>query len=447
METPVSFEYSLHNIDDFYMNPESRQLFEKNNTVLQCVTGYAAPPAEVYWEKDGSIFLQGTQEIARFGTARDDIAIQQSMILQFSAELKYNGTYRCVARNPLNNITKTSTKAYVKIQAPMRSPYVIEALPAELLLTEGVPHLLNCPMSGWPLPHISWYQAGILVSDTDRKHSLQNGSLYFDPALREDSGRYYCIGSNVLGSVPSTSVNISVAYLDLTFIQQPHDTNAIAGQQTLLQCQPPEGYPKVTIVWYKGTIPIRMRLSPYALSVDEHHNLIFDNVQMEDGGVYYCVAYNEFALPKTSPQLDQPPTDAIVVRGDLLTLSCKVKGYPRPAIAWYKDSDLVLPDTRIIIRDFGQELLISDVNILDEGHYRFPPEVTVTMKDLSAPEGADVEFTCGYYGDPIPTVTWFKERPTFVSYPQSKTINVSQSVIFYCEATGDPQPTVSWKIN
>ena len=39
------------------------------------------------------------------------------------------------------------------------------------------------------------------------------------------------------------------------------------------------------------------------------------------------------------------------------------------------------------------------------------------------------------------------ERPTFVSYPQSKTINVSQSVIFYCEATGDPQPTVSWKIN
>jgi len=47
------------------MNPESHQLFEKNNTVLQCVTGYAAPPAEVYWEKDGSIFLQGTQEIAR----------------------------------------------------------------------------------------------------------------------------------------------------------------------------------------------------------------------------------------------------------------------------------------------------------------------------------------------------------------------------------------------
>jgi len=40
--------------------------------------------------------------------------------------------------------------------------------------------------------------------------------------------------------------------------------------------------------------------------------------------------------------------------------------------------------------------------------YSVPPEVTVTMKDLSAPEGADVEFTCGYYGDPIPTVTWFK---------------------------------------
>ena len=33
--------------------------------MLQCVTGYTAPPADVYWWKDGAMFLQGTQEIAR----------------------------------------------------------------------------------------------------------------------------------------------------------------------------------------------------------------------------------------------------------------------------------------------------------------------------------------------------------------------------------------------
>lgn len=41
------------------------QLFESNNIMLQCVTGYTAPPADVYWWKDGAMFLQGTQEIAR----------------------------------------------------------------------------------------------------------------------------------------------------------------------------------------------------------------------------------------------------------------------------------------------------------------------------------------------------------------------------------------------
>ena len=53
---------------------------------------------------------------------REGVGVQQSMTLQFVAKLQYNGTYRCVARNPLNNVTKMSSKAYVKIQGIVYCP-------------------------------------------------------------------------------------------------------------------------------------------------------------------------------------------------------------------------------------------------------------------------------------------------------------------------------------
>ena len=85
----------------------------------------------------------------------------------------------------------------------------------------------------------------------------------------------------------------------MTFRQQPVDTAVMAGQETKLQCQPPDSYPDVDVIWYKDATPVKTRLGLYALSVDGHHNLIFGNVQMEDAGVYHCLAYNRFTVPKS----------------------------------------------------------------------------------------------------------------------------------------------------
>jgi hypothetical protein len=40
--------------------------------------------------------------------------------------------------------------------------------------------------------------------------------------------------------------------------------------------------------------------------------------------------------------------------------------------------------------------------------FTVPPETTIVMSDLTVAEGQSVVLTCGYYGDPVPTVTWFK---------------------------------------
>lgn len=91
----------------------------------------------------------------------------------------------------------------------------------------------------------------------------------------------------------------SITDLDVTFRLQPVDTEVVAGQATKLQCQPPDGYPHVTVTWYKDVTPVRIRIGPYAVSIDQDNSLVFDSVQIEDAGVYYCVAHNEFTLPKS----------------------------------------------------------------------------------------------------------------------------------------------------
>ena len=42
-----------------------------------------------------------------------------------------------------------------------------------------------------------------------------------------------------------------------------------------------------------------------------------------------------------SPEISEHPEDAVVVRNEPVTLSCKASGNPQPQIDWFKDGELV----------------------------------------------------------------------------------------------------------
>ena len=68
---------------------------------IECVTGYSAPPPVVQWEKDtpGSVFTQGRQTTATYGTERTGGARQNSMILELTTTPEDSGNFYCVSNN------------------------------------------------------------------------------------------------------------------------------------------------------------------------------------------------------------------------------------------------------------------------------------------------------------------------------------------------------------
>jgi hypothetical protein len=178
-------------------------------------------------------------------------------------------------------------------------------LPSVLLLPEGEAHSILCPIYGWPSPDLFWYRDGIEVAS--------NATLIFTALSRMDAGSYTCVGSNLLGSIATSTLNLTVACessplfstllqcrlsdLDYDFVVAPSPQIAVvAGQSLTLPCIPPPSFPEASVMWYRDAAPLEMRAGEFGMSV-EAGSLVFRNVQISDSGRYVCVAQNPYAIP------------------------------------------------------------------------------------------------------------------------------------------------------
>ena len=89
----------------FEVNPDPVTTFEDKPVSFACVTGESAPPPVIFWERNGEPFYGGYQDNATYGGDGSlSIVRQYSMILILTAKPYLDGTYNCVARNPVLNI-------------------------------------------------------------------------------------------------------------------------------------------------------------------------------------------------------------------------------------------------------------------------------------------------------------------------------------------------------
>lgn len=137
--------------------------------------------------------------------------------------------------------------------------------------------------------------------------------------------------------------------LDLNFVNRPRDTYVIAGNHVTLPCVPPPSVPAATVMWFVNiqfslswnscvlllacvflsfalflfllrrvkvgfihrykddgaSSPTRVtsRDGPFPIRQFAQGDLHFTNAQFDDSGQYFCVAYNDKAVPpsRTSP--------------------------------------------------------------------------------------------------------------------------------------------------
>ncbi len=71
----------------------------------------------------------------------------------------------------------------------------------ETVVDTGSTVMLNCQAEGEPVPVIEWTRQGRPLLGNERITMLNNGSLRFSSAQKEDTAEYECVARNLLGSV------------------------------------------------------------------------------------------------------------------------------------------------------------------------------------------------------------------------------------------------------
>ncbi|XP_063636045.1 basement membrane-specific heparan sulfate proteoglycan core protein-like [Cydia splendana] len=189
--------------------------------------------------------------------------------------------------------------------------------------------------------------------------------------------------------------------------------------------------------------------------------LVFRNIEVEDGGSYRCIARNNAGetahttqivvndIPPPQPQIQPPQVSPRVTvnvrqlkiaRGENRTVDCAPEGSPLPRVQWTKGEG----EFGNGVRQDGTKLTITNAQDGDAGDYvctgivqatpvwtdylqvvvedvpppqpeqpQASPRVTVNVRQLKIPRGESRTVDCTPEGSPLPRVQWNKGEDEF----------------------------------
>jgi hypothetical protein len=126
----------------------------------------------------------------------------------------------------------------------------------------------------------NWYKENSLIS------SSVSNSLYIFNTQSENLGNYYCVISNLVGSVTSNTVQLSLNTL-LSVVTLPSNFTLNLGQtlNTSISCT---GTTPITAQWRKDGVNCK----PTAIYNSGSIPLLINNIQTLNSGAYDCVLTN-----------------------------------------------------------------------------------------------------------------------------------------------------------
>ena len=93
------------------------------------------------------------------------------------------------------------------------------AEPIGVIAAPGRPATLQCAVTGEPPPSVAWFREGggeVVIGDRVTVDS-GTGELTISSVELSDTGRYYCVASNAVGSVRSLSTSLDLAGMVYTY--------------------------------------------------------------------------------------------------------------------------------------------------------------------------------------------------------------------------------------
>ncbi|XP_065344762.1 interference hedgehog isoform X1 [Cloeon dipterum] len=255
---------------------------------VKCHPPVSVPPARIIFFKDG-------QQLSHQADAYGGFMLR-------NVTSKDSGRYTCSATNPITDITvKLSDTLDLHVGSPPTHD-VAPALSTLSLIIYSV-HLgsditMDCPFSGWPLPHYNWTKyGGKLAQD---RIIIKPGSLSIRQVKQSDMGTYLCLGTNRLGWVKRV---IKLEVVESPEIDMRSETKGIdEGGDFNMTCTA-SGTPQPTIKWLLNGKPAE---DDQSIAVDQEKLTIL-YVEKRHAGILQCFASNKAGTVNTMTMLHVRP--------------------------------------------------------------------------------------------------------------------------------------------
>ncbi|XP_035380323.1 contactin-4 isoform X1 [Electrophorus electricus] len=428
-EAKVEFAY-LQNFSSKARSPVSVR--EGQAVVLLCGPPPHSGEIRYSWTYNGrpSILVQDNRRFVSQRTGNLYIA---------KVEASDVGNYTCVVKNVMSNATVYSSPTPVVLRRDaVMGEYEpkIEVQFEEILhVTKGSSVRLECFALGNPVPTISWRRADGSPFPGKIKINHSNGVLeipYFRP---EDAGFYECLAENSRGRSVAKGHLIFKDVEHLHWAQTLRDAYMAMEADLHWECRTSSKSQPVYI-WLKNGQAL---VSKDRIHVDGS-KLTVSRVNLEDSGMYQCLAKNEYGVIYASAELKvvaSPPDfskgplkkSTLVQRGGEVVIECRPHASPRATFSWRKGGELLKDGERRTILDDGT-LRITNVSEQDAGRY------TCVARNP--------------FGTASSTGSLVVKEPTKITVPPlSMDATVGESIVLPCEVSRDStvKPAFKWFFN
>uniref|UniRef100_A0A2I3RT67 Neurofascin n=1 Tax=Pan troglodytes TaxID=9598 RepID=A0A2I3RT67_PANTR len=316
------------------------------------------------------------------------------------------------------------------------------------MVLRGMDLLLECIASGVPTPDIAWYKKGGDLPSDKAKFENFNKALRITNVSEEDSGEYFCLASNKMGSIRHTiSVRVKAAPY---WLDEPKNLILAPGEDGRLVCRA-NGNPKPTVQWMVNGEPLQLA-PPNPNREVAGDTIIFRDTQISSRAVYQCNTSNEHgyllanafvSVLDVPPRMLSPRNQLIrVILYNRTRLDCPFFGSPIPTLRWFKNGQgSNLDGGNYHVYENGS-LEIKMIRKEDQGIYtcvatnilgkaenqvrlevKDPTRIYRMPEDQVAKRGTTVQLECRVKHDPSLklTVSWLKDdEPLYIGNRMKK---------------------------
>ncbi|XP_043356343.1 neurofascin isoform X27 [Dermochelys coriacea] len=317
------------------------EIDEGSPLTLKCNPPPGLPPPVIFWM---SSTMEPIHQDKRVSQGQNGDLYFSNVMLQdaqtdYSCNARFHFTHTIQQKNPYTLKVQT-TRGVMETTPSFMYPY---GTSSNQIVLRGVDLLLECIASGVPAPDIMWYKKGGELPTDKTKLENFNKALRITNVSEEDSGEYFCLASNKMGSIRHTiSVRVKAAPY---WLDEPQNLILAPGEDGRLVCRA-NGNPKPTIQWLVNGEPIESA-PPNPSREVAGDTIVFRDTQIGSSAVYQCNASNEHgyllanafvSVLDVPPRILAPRNQLIkVIQYNRTRLDCPFFGSPIPTLRWFKN--------------------------------------------------------------------------------------------------------------